>query len=125
MSLMKIALYGFTGLLLLLHSCTAIIGEPSGLDYRLVLKPYPSMLKVVPGMEERAWNRAVATGEIPEWVAARRYVVIGTGSAEMKTQPWEYAYRASFPITALCLLGSLVVAFRSIRHRTAVDVVTR
>jgi hypothetical protein len=120
---MKRTLYITTALLLLMHSFTAIIGEPGGFGYQLVIKPYPSLLKVVPGMEERAWERAVASGEIPEWVAARRYVAIGSGDAELQKQPWEPLYLLSFPLTALCALVSLVFILRSsiaaLRSRTA------
>nr|QEO73780.1 hypothetical protein [uncultured bacterium] len=100
-------LYIITALLLLMHSFTAIIGEPGDFGYQLVIKPYPSLLKVVPSMEERAWERAVASGKIPEWVAARRYVVIASGDAELQRKPWEPLYRLSFPLTALCVLASL------------------
>ena len=64
-------------------------------------------------MEDGAWKRAVASGRIPEWVAAQRYVVIGYGSAEMRTQPWEYLYRASFLLTAVCSVASLALVLRS------------
>jgi hypothetical protein len=110
---MKSYLYISTALLLLMHSFTAIIGEPGGLGYQLVIKPYPSLLKVVPGMEELAWERAVASGKIPEWVAARRYVAIGSGDAELHKQPWEPLYLVSFPLTALCALASLACMLRS------------
>jgi hypothetical protein len=110
---MKRTLYIITALLLLMHSFTAVIGEPDGLGYRLVIKPYPSLLKSIPGMEERAWNRAVASGEIPEWVAARRYVAIGSGDAELQKQPWEPLYILSSPLTALCTLASLAFILRS------------
>ena len=115
LALMNTALYLLTALLLLMHSFTAIIGEPGDFGYQLVLKPYPSFLKVVPNMEEHAWKRAVASGRIPEWVAKQRYVVIGSGSAELRTQPWEYLYRVSFLFTALCVVASLVFVLRSWR----------
>jgi hypothetical protein len=120
---MKITVYILTALLLLMHSFTAVIGEAGGLGYQLVIKPYPSLLKSIPGMEERAWERAVASGEIPGWVAARRYVVIGSGSAELQTRFWEHLYLLSFALTALCTLASLAFVLRSsiavLRRRTA------
>lgn len=110
---MKRNLYILTALLLLMQSFTAVIGEAGGFGYQLVIKPYPSLLKSIPGMEERAWERAVASGEIPEWVAARRYVVIGSGDAESKTQFWEHLYILFFLLTALCTLASLAFILRS------------
>lgn len=110
---MKRNLYILTALLLLMHSFTAIIGEAGGLGYQLVIKPYPSLLKSIPGMEERAWERAVASGEIPAWVAAQRYVVIGSGSAEMQTQLWERLYILSSVFMVLCTLASLAFMLRS------------
>lgn len=120
---MKRILFTLTAMLLVMHSFTAIIGEPGGLGYQLVIKPYPSLLKSIPGMEERAWDRAVASGEIPQWVAARRYVVIGSGDAELQKQPWEFLYALSFPLTAFCILISLAFILRSsigaLRRRSA------
>lgn len=110
---MKRNLCILTALLLLMHSFTALIGEAGGLGYQLVIKPYPSLLKSIPGMEERAWERAVASVEIPEWVAARRYVAIANGSAEDKRRLWETLYILSFPLTALCALASLAFILRS------------
>lgn len=118
----RTALYIITALLLLMHSFTARIGEPGDFGYQLVIKPHPSTLKSIPGMEERAWDRAVASGEIPEWVAARRYVVIGSGDAESQTPTWEYLYILSFPLTALCILASLASllwsSIAALRRRT-------
>jgi hypothetical protein len=120
---MKRTLYILTPLLLLIYSFTALIGEAGGFGYQLVIKPYPSLLKSIPNMEEGAWERAVASGEIPEWVVARRYVVIGSGSAELKTQPWEYLNVLFVLLTALCTLASLAFILRSsiaaLRRRTA------
>jgi hypothetical protein len=110
---MKKTLYILTALLLLAHSFTAVIGEPGAFGYQLVIKPYPSLLKSIPGMEERAWERAVASGEIPEWVAARRYVAIASGDAELRRQLWEPLYMLSFPLMALCILASLIFILRS------------
>ena len=119
---MKRTIYILTPLLLLAHSFTAIIVEPGGFGYQLVIKPYPSLLKSIPGMEERAWERAVASGEIPEWVATERYVVIGSGSAELRTQLWEHLYLLSFALMVLCTLASLAFILRSsiaaLRRRT-------
>src|SRR5688500_7044648 len=74
-----------------------------------------------------AWARAVASGEIPEWVAARRYVAIGSGDSELQKQPWEHLYILSFPLTALCILASLAFILRSsiaaLRGRTATSVI--
>jgi hypothetical protein len=110
---MKRTLYILTPLLLLAYFFTAIIGEPGDFGYQLVIKPYPSLLKSVPNMEERAWERAVASGEIPEWVAARRYLVIGSGSAELRTQLWERLYILFVLFTFLCTLTSLAFILRS------------
>ncbi|MDQ1593230.1 MAG: hypothetical protein QOG71_3857 [Pyrinomonadaceae bacterium] len=121
---MKRTLYILTPLLLLAYFFTAIIGEPGDFGYQLVIKPYPSLLKSVPNMEERAWERAVASGEIPEWVAARRYVVIGSGSAELRTRLWERLHILFVLFTFLCTLTSLAFILRSSmaalrRRRTA------
>ncbi|MFL6227265.1 MAG: hypothetical protein ACJ741_00645 [Pyrinomonadaceae bacterium] len=120
---MKRTLFVITALLLLMHSFTAVIGEPGDLGYQLVIKPYPSLLKSVPSMEERVWESAVASGEIPGWVAARKYVVIGIGDAESKPRSWEVLYLMSFLLTILCALASLAFILRSsiaaLRRRTA------
>jgi hypothetical protein len=110
----KIALHLVTAVLLFVHSMTAVIGEAAGLGYQLVLKHRPSLLKSVANQEQRMWDRAVASGEIPEWVVAKRYVVLANGSAEEKTQPWERAYVAFVLLTWVCTIASLTSIVRSV-----------
>ena len=81
-----------TGLLLLFQSMFALIGEPGGPGYELVIKPYPSVLKSIPNMEERGWAKSVESGDIPEWVVKKKYLAIAVGDFESKKQLWEYAY---------------------------------
>ena len=80
------------GLLLLFQSMFALIGEPGGPGYELVIKPYPSLLKSIPNMEERGWAKSVESGDIPEWVVKKKYLAIAVGDFESKKQLWEYAY---------------------------------
>jgi hypothetical protein len=118
------AIYLITAALLVMQSFTAVIGEPSDLTYHLVIKPYPSLLKSVPGFEERTWKRKVASGEIPRWVEERRYVLLGSGSAELRTQPWEWFYAAFWLITLSCVVASAVLILRSVIGRIRQHVAT-
>ena len=53
-------------------------GWPGGDAYSLVVKPYPSLLKQIPHMEERGWRDALASGVLPRWVSGG--VVSGGGA---------------------------------------------
>ena len=97
-------------ILLFAQSMTAVIGEPGGLGYELVIKPYPSLLKSVPGMEVSGWAAAISSGDIPEWVVKRTYLSIGFGDAELQPQLWERLYGFFMLLTIVFIFLSSVLA---------------
>ena len=85
---------------------TAVVGEAGGSGYELVIKPYPSLTKSIPNMEERDRDRLEKNGEIPNWVLKKQYIPVAYGDFESGTSIWEWLYMAA----NLCFLVSIVLS---------------
>ncbi len=110
---MKRLFYLATVTLTLVHLMTAIIGWPAGDAYSLVIKPYPSLLKQIPHMEMRSWEAAVASGEVPKWVAQRQYIELASGGDEIEPPPLVRIYIFSQMLTVAALaFAALLLAVR-------------
>jgi hypothetical protein len=109
---MKKLCYFTTAALVLFHLMTAVIGWPGGDEYLLVAKPYPSLLKSIPNMEELNWQSAVQSGGIPSWVANEHYFVLAHGNHELEQQIWERVYSLSILFT----IAGLIVACAFVIH---------
>lgn len=109
---MQRAFHAMTALLCLCYLMTAVIGDPGADSYHLVIKPYPSLLKRIPQLEESGWRHGVATGEIPSWVVDQQYLEIGHGAFELDPSPWEIWYDLFCLLTWVSLIASVLAFFR-------------
>jgi hypothetical protein len=114
---MKIFLYAATAVLVAIQSMTAIIGWPGGDAYSRVVKPYPSLLKQIPHMEERGWRDALASGELPRWVAQSRYIELARSGDEVDAPLPVRVYVYSQLLTLFALVASAAALIQTLRKR--------
>jgi hypothetical protein len=105
--------------LLLAYAWTAIVGDPGGDGYALILKPAPSSFHSVGHLEVQDWERQLRTGELPPWLSSGSFVTLARGNDEEGTPSWMWLYGvfglATFGALAAAVAASARAALRSIR----------
>lgn len=122
---MKKLCYFATVILVLLQLSTATIGWPAGDAYSLVVKPYPSLLKQIPHMEQDAWDAAVATGAVPAWVVRGEYIELIASGHELEPPLLMHFYGLSFVLTAVLVFVTALLMVSAVRKKWFTKSVSR